>query len=215
MNQLPPLAQGAIDAFYTSGRANPAKVPKEWVMGVIKQESGGVPYFTGAEQLFKWNLEAAHKITGLPIDQLKTGLIIPAGVGAFNTPPEMAGKFLKFRCEPGSLYWGWSRRLTGFGPTEKFLLACSLGMGQQMVRYLTPGLERQFWTGRILRFGCDPGQQVEWVHGNLRDEVKRGTIDPVLVFARYNGGPGMQNDRHGYGAKVLAYVNQFLQKEHM
>jgi hypothetical protein len=171
------------------------------VAAILCQESHGVPYFAGTEPLYRANLNAASKITGLTAEQINQTIAIPSG--------EYKGHLSKFRCEPD--YWNWAKELD-FEPPNQFLLSCSIGVGQKMTRYYVSAFPQNEWIPMIQEFMGDVPQQVLCVCNDI-DQLLIGTKgDRPLSFTRYNAGPSATktNPRYtSYGLPVAHMAKQF------
>lgn len=182
------------------------------VLAVIQKESGGVPYFTGAEPLFKANLAAAERITGMSqVSILQAVTYLQAG--------PLQGKFYKFRCEPG--YYDWAKSLRGsWTPQDRFLLSCSFGLGQKMARWLVgQGIEPLKWIEFIHKFAFDQNLQVQYVCGDLDGLLIQSGGDRLLAFTRYNQGTRDRNKDgkpdpiiSDYGRVVDGYRKEFSRR---
>lgn len=196
-------------------KRKPSGVTLSDVLAVIDRESGGIPIFRGNEPLFRMNLNMAvswvearehpsieNKTmmvrfrSNATEKDIRDALVIPAG--------PLKGNWAKFRFEHG--YWReWAKPLTGsypFTPAQLVLLSSSVGVGQQMLRFVVQHLEPAHMLDQAYKFMGDLDEQINWVIGNLARDVHP---DKQLMFARYNAGPGAR--LHGktyntYGADV-------------
>jgi hypothetical protein len=186
------------------------------VLAVIDKESAGIPYFLGNEPLFRMNLNMAlswveprphptipHKTimvrfkSGATEKEIRDVITIPAGA--------LQGKWSKFRFEYG--YWHEFAKpllkVHEFTPAQLVLLSSSVGLGQQMLRFVVQKLHPELMLEAAYQFMGDLDAQISWVMGNLEHDAHQ---DKQLMFARYNAGPGAR--LHGktyntYGADVL------------
>lgn len=158
-------------------------------LACIDKESGGAPIFRGTEILFKQNLRAAEKITGLSIDQIRAAMTIQDG--------PYKGMISKFRCEPG--YWQWAQKYSKvFKPEELLLLSCSFGLGQKMSRWLITGMPVHEYLPFIRKFMGSISLQIQYCAGDL-DSLLVGTKgDRPLAFTRYNAGPSATVNNPAY-----------------
>lgn len=174
------------------------------VLAVIQKESAGVPYFYGSEVIFRPNIKMIRDKHPLTEHQIQQLILIPSG--------ELKGKWSKFRYEHHYLPWAkaYAPQLT---PAEQALLSCSVGLGQQMLRFVVQKHPPAEAMTRAYKFMGDIDEQIRWVIGNLRDNWSK---DRQLVYARYNGGPGVKiggATYHSYGRDVairVAGIRQFL-----
>lgn len=158
------------------------------ILAVIERESHGAPIFHTEDKLYHANVKAASQITGLSRAEIVRAATIEHGA--------LKGMVAKFRCEPG--YWKWSNTLQALSPGERFLLACSFGLGQKMARWLVVKTPKPEWISFVKNFMGSISLQVLYVAGDL-DALLAGTNgDRALAFARYNGGPAMTKQSRPY-----------------
>lgn len=163
-------------------------------LACIDKESGGVPIFRGTEILFKQNLRAAEKITGLTTEQIRSAMIIQDG--------PYKGFIAKFRCEPG--YWQWAQRYAKvFKPEELLLLSCSFGLGQKMSRWLLTGMPVHEYLPFIRKFMGSVSLQIVYCIGDLDSLLVQSGGNRPLAFTRYNAGPSATDKNPAYKAYGL------------
>jgi hypothetical protein len=189
------------------------------VLAVIMKESSGVPTFTGKEALYRANLRAADgwrengtwRSTDTTEQEIAQAFIIPDG--------PLKGLRAKFRFER-SYWYKWALPLAQehkslFTPTDLVVLSSSVGLGQQMIRYVVEHHKPQDMLAAARRFMGDVAEQIRWVIGNLQ---RIHNEDKQLMFARYNLGSAKINGftYWHYGKDVLASsekIEEWL-KEH-
>jgi len=159
------------------------------VLAVIDRESHGVLVFKQTDQLYKDNLHAAHKITGISEADIIATMVIKDG--------PFKGQVSKFRCEPG--YWQWAQKYAKvFKPTELLLLSCSFGLGQKMSRWLITGMATNEWLDFIRHFMGSASQQIAYCAGDVDQLLSTTGGERAVAFARYNAGPGAKKDGAAY-----------------
>ena len=150
------------------------------VEAVIQQETSGVPIFNPNETLYKLNLLSAENLADLPPAVIKQSVTIIQG--------PLEGKICKFRMEPG--YWRWADSQTGLDIQLRVLLACSLGVGQKMARWLITNVPKYQWGNVIRHFMADVPTQLLYVAGDLDNLLLQSEGDRLLAYTRYNAGAG-------------------------
>jgi hypothetical protein len=187
------------------------------VLAVIEQESNGVAIFRGTEPLFQSNVRAAVGALRARGDRrtteqdIKNMITIPSG--------PMKGMYSKFRYESGYMqdFALPLLSLYPFSGAQLILLSSSAGLGQQMLRFVIQKQVPALMLTDAYSFMGNVGRQIEWVIGNLK-QLKNP--DKQLMFARYNGGPGIHPDGkvyNGYGASVVARaqkIDAYLKENH-
>lgn len=151
------------------------------VLATIQKESGGVPFFTGHEDLYRQNLISAARITGLDKELIIKTVSYPAS-------SRFTGSLYKFRCEPA--YWSWAQKLKGSWTGEqRFLLSCSFGLGQKMARWLLNGVPGARWMPFLELFNDNLDLQIQYCAGDL-DQLIAGAKDQnrLVAYTRYNEG---------------------------
>jgi hypothetical protein len=177
------------------------------ILAVCERESHCVPVFTERDNLYRVNLKAASQITGLAEVDLVKALIIPVGV--------YKNYVAKFRCEPG--YWKWAKEVKGsFTQPERFLLSCSIGVGQKMTRWLVTGTPKQQWIPGIKHFMGSVATQLLYVAGDLDRLIDISSGDRKLAYTRYNAGPGAKQHTEYGDTTYRRYeqIKQTLELEH-
>ena len=147
------------------------------VMAVCLQESEGDPTFSLLEKQCEDNLAVAAKATTFDMSLLIGALKIQSGT--------YQGKLAKFRFEPG--YWHWAAGQTTNSTSLRFLISCSLGVGQQMMRWVLPTDELE-WGRFIERFKSDVGLQLTYVVGSLDKLLGETEGDLFRAYKGYNSG---------------------------
>lgn len=172
-------------------------------LAVIDKESGGALIFRGTELLYRQNLAAAERITGLTKEQILKAVTIQDG--------PYKGMISKFRCEPG--YWAWAKRYAkALKPEEMFLLSCSFGVGQKMSRWLVTGIAVHDWIPVIRKFMGSLSLQIAYCVGDLDNLLAGANGDRPLAFTRYNAGPSatVKNPAYKpYGEHVAGKAKKF------
>lgn len=150
------------------------------IVAVIEKESSGVAVFNKTDDLFRDNLRAAIRITGLPEELILKAVTIQSG--------PLKGSIAKFRCEPG--YWRWANGLTNrpWTKEERFLLSCSFGLGQKMARWLVTGVAPGDWMSIIRQFMGSEKLQINYCAGDLEQLLNRYGGDRPIAFTCYNAG---------------------------
>lgn len=174
------------------------------VLACVDKESGGVPVFHERDVLFKQNLIAASRITGLTEAQIRQAMTITDG--------PYKGMVSKFRCEPG--YWQWAQRYKAAIPKaeDRLLLACSFGVGQKMSRWLVTGVPIHDWIPAIRKFMGSLSLQIAYCAGDLDNLLAHANGDRPLAFTRYNAGPSATQKSPAYaayGVKVAGKAKLF------
>lgn len=171
------------------------------VLAVIDKESHGVPVFRGSDPLFRMNLNMVLHFT-----QRNYPAIREPDIRRIITIPDgpLKHQWCKFRFEQN--YFGWARQYaSGLLVEHCVLLSCSVGLGQQMLRYVVQGLPALEGIEVAYKFMGDVSEQIRWVIGNLE---QNHSDDKRLQFARYNGGPSVK-----VGGKVYStYGNDVFQR---
>lgn len=184
------------------------------VLAVCDKESSGVEYFTNADSLFKQNLRAAQKITGLSEKDILSMVTLPGtknnlfhefmfqkfGVG---TPT----KYIKFRCEPSifKIVKGFKE----FTLKEKFLLACSVGVGQKLLYYYLANSKKpkSQWMPAARAFSMNVEAQIREVISNMSWWLLKAKGDKTLAFSYYNAGGGIkQSTQYGIAVNNLTQI---------
>jgi hypothetical protein len=197
------------------------------VLAIIEQESNGVPIFRGTEPLFHANVHAAtiwtETIGKPPVTaRMKSGATeqeIKDIITIRNGP--LKGMYSKFRFEYG--YWNtFAKPLLlrfPFSAAELVLLSSSVGIGQQMLRFVVEKKAPVEMLADAYQFMGDINRQIEWVIGNL--QAMRHT-DKQLMYTRYNAGPGAKYrgaTYNGYGKavanRVVRIERELLEIEHV
>lgn len=184
------------------------------VLAIIDQESSGTEFFFETDHLFKDNLAAASKITGVPELRIKQLILAPAPratsilkklLGLVMAPPN---RYLKFRCEP-SIY-ALVKDFKTFTQEDKFLLSCSFGIGQRLVYYwLTNNkIPQSQWISSIKFFSTDLRSQMKEIITNLRWWVYKAKGNKLLGYSYYNAGGGIKQPT-AYGASVAKLEAQY------
>lgn len=183
------------------------------VLAVIQKESSGVPIFNPnhlpmedkENLLFRQNLAEASRLSGVSKPEiLKINTILTG---------EYKGEIAKFRCEPG--YMRWAKNLKGtFTPVERMLLACSLGAGQKMVRWLVDGSTkpRTEWLQFALKFAGDLDLQLQYCAGDL-ESLLSVSHSRELAYTRYNAG-GSAKAVTPYGTITKGYYDAYVKAGH-
>lgn len=186
------------------------------VLALADQESGGYEYFTENDHLFIDNLNAAHAITGLSIDQLKAAVLItPAKYNqfflkyCFGLKIGDPARYIKFRCEPS--IFNIVKNRTDFTMVEKFLLSCSMGIGQRLVYYWISNsrIPASAWIKNIKSFSIDVSAQIKELVNNMSWWLLRADGNRILSYSMYNAGSVKQPTAYGYAIanKVKLYAN--------
>lgn len=170
----PKLIEAARKALAAKPRRH---VKIEDVLAVIKKESGFSPIFNPNDLLYKQNLRAAQRITGLPATEIIAAVRIPSG--------EFKGELAKFRCEPG--YWEWAKKFTR-PARDEFLLSCSFGLGQKMARWLVANTPEATWMQTVVKFMGDVPTQLLYICGDLDALMIAAGGNKPVAFTRYNEG---------------------------
>jgi hypothetical protein len=180
------------------------------VIAVIQKESGGVATFRGSDPLFRMNLNmvlnwSKHRAPSLTEQRFRQTITIPDG--------PLRTMWCKFRFE--AVYVEWARpyaRSAQLTDEQMILLSSSVGLGQQMLRFVVQHLPATEGLALAYKFMGDTNEQIRWVIGNLEQNHH---ADKKLQFARYNGGPGVRINGKvysTYGADVLARSEKIAQE---
>ncbi|MBY0548735.1 MAG: hypothetical protein K2W95_15805 [Candidatus Obscuribacterales bacterium] len=151
------------------------------ILGCVQKESGFCSYFNESDKLFKDNKAAAARIAKIEPAKIVEYCVIPNG--------PLEDKIGKFRCEPG--YWTWSSNLKPagrFGEQERFLLSCSFGLGQKMMRWLVANTPTLTWFSLIQKFMGDEEMQLLYCAGDLDSLMVGAGGNKPVAFTRYNEG---------------------------
>lgn len=176
------------------------------VLAIIQKESNGVPTFYGSEPLLRMNLNMAISWKAHDGRVLKSGASaaeIRSAISIKGGP--LNGLWCKFRFESG--YWEnfvvpLAAHHPGlWTPAELVLLSSSVGLGQQMLRFVVEKLPADQMLTRANAFMGNVTEQINWVIGNLQSHAG----DRQLMFARYNLGGAVKGGKtyHTYGANVM------------
>lgn len=167
------------------------------ILATVQKESGFCSYFNESDQLFKDNRAAAARIAKIEPAKIVQHCIIPEG--------QLKGKIGKFRCEPG--YWTWSSSLKPLPATEqeRFLLSCSFGLGQKMMRWLVGNTPREKWFDLIQDFMGDEEQQLLYCAGDLEQLMAGVKGNKEVAFTRYNEGFVLDKQTRKPLPRVTAY----------
>lgn len=178
------------------------------VLAVIEHESHGSAIFRTTDLQYQQNLNAAAKITGMSSDAIRKAAVIQSG--------PFKGCIAKFRCEPG--YYAWAKTLKNrpWTAEEKFLLSCSFGLGQKMMRWLVSGTAPGDWMSIIRQFMGSVNLQIAYCAGDLEQLIARYG-DREVAFTCYNAGHDRDEDywiaaRKNYGKPVAARAAELEQK---
>lgn len=173
------------------------------IIAVCMNESHGQPTFSSYDPLYRINLNDAVHVTKLPVGMLKDALSIKGG--------PWHGKAAKFRLEPG--YWEWALQQQLDTPSEKFLCACSIGIAQQMMRWILPAGEGN-WSSFINDFMGSLSLQMAYLAGNLEKLLIEANGDLLKAYKAYNSGDMNSSDPAviARANRVIAYRSQ-VQKE--
>ena len=182
------------------------------VLAVMQKESSGVPIFKPEDALFKANLKAAMDITGCTKEEILKIMTIEYG--------PLQGQIAKFRCEPG--YWQWAERLKGsWSKTERMLLACSLGVGQKMVRWLTSGVAGAEWIKFSRQFAGNIDLQIQYCAGDLDSLLSGCQGNRAVAYTLYNEGTRIDPKTKeplirvtDYGKITLGYYKSYVGAGH-
>ena len=160
-------------------------VTRSAAAAVCLKESGGEPIFsTASAHLLKDNLRAAMTTTGLPEAMILDAMKIRAGA--------LADKTAKFRCEPA--YWAWAKTQKLPSATERFQVSCSVGIGQQMLRWVLPPNQQGAWPSLIEQFMSDVDVQIVQLLGHLEALLKQSEGDLLHAYCAYNSGNPKSTD---------------------
>lgn len=171
---LPPLYSKIVNLL-PPGRHN--YVSPAAVIAVCLQESNGSPTFLLSDAQCKDNLKAAMAITTLPQQLLIDALTIKSGV--------LAGQIAKFRCEPG--YWEWTATKQIPSVSLRFLCSCSIGIGQQMIRWVLPAT-KDAWDEFVESFKTNVDIQLEYLIKALEKLLGETEGDLFKAYKGYNSG---------------------------
>jgi len=152
-------------------------LPPSAVIAVCIQESKGVPTFNEKDELYALNLDAAAKGTKLPPSLLRDAMKIKQG--------PLTGAVAKFRFEPS--YWEWSGKHGLSSPTERFLCSCSIGIGQQMMRWVLPADEKE-WLPFIENFKGNVDTQLSFCIKEMHRLMVATKGDLFRAYKGYNSG---------------------------
>lgn len=183
------------------------------ILAVIDKESSGIPIFNASDPLFGMNIsmgvswidkEGKQFWSGMTRRAIKDAVVIASG--------PLKGNWAKFRFERG--YWDEWAKHQDAPIEEKFLMACSFGLGQQMIKFVVEKLPPEKRRAAIYAFMGDVNQQIQWVIGNLEGLMAR-TTDLQLALTMYNAGPNAKATWRAYrvyGGDVLKRLDR-IKKE--
>jgi hypothetical protein len=147
------------------------------VIAVCVQESKCCPTFSVSDPLYQANLKAAADYTKLPPLLIQEAAMIKQG--------PLRGFLGKFRFEPG--YWAWSGEHQLPSATDRFLVSCSWGVGQQMMRWVVPSAV-DTWPEWVEEFKGSVSLQVDQVIHELGRLLVETNGDLLRAYKGYNSG---------------------------
>ena len=140
------------------------------VLAIITQESSGEYLFNPEDLQLKFNLYHAYISTGIPVKIIQ---------GLMTSGNDIA----KFRFSAAS--WEWARKISDYDATDRLLLSCSYGYGQQLMRWylLAQGIGPANYVRAVKAFMFDPSLQVKTLVKTLLSVYND---DKALMFSKYN-----------------------------
>lgn len=185
------------------------------ILAIADKESSGVEYFTSKDQLFWQNIRAAEKITGLSQKDILDMVIIPSTkktifqefmFNAFNVGEPT--RYIKFRCEPS--IFALVKNMKEFSLKEKFLLGCSVGIGQRLLYYWlgTSKKPKSEWIKASKDFAVDLQEQIKEMEINMSWWFLKANKNRELAFSYYNAGGGIKKPTP-YGIAVNNLSKQY------
>lgn len=170
------------------------------VLAVVKKETTGVTWYCQCNAIDRANLAAAAKITGFSGAVILQSMTIPDGPNK--------GRIARFRMEPQ--YWSWAVSkivATGVMPEAAVILGCSVGLAQQMVRWMVYNRPVSDMVPHALAFAGDEYAQILQCAGSLNQLMERSQGNRRLAYTRYNAGPNI-NHVSAYGESVYNLFEQ-------
>jgi len=175
------------------------------IAAIAIKESNGNPFFMPQDLLLKANLNALSVGAGVKADDFLLYVRLRHGPNQGSIP--------KFRFESV-----WFKQLHGVDPGHKFskekraLLACSIGMCQKSILYLTWGHLDYLDDRHLQQFMSDPFMQLRQCAHDLQSLHAGREVPMDLAFTRYNAGASREHVTE-YGKRVEA-IAENLRKEY-